>query len=191
MSNVWWDLSSWYNACCLEAFGAYGRWAAHGWERWSRQLRDIWGLTESHLQAPLHAAAAAAAPGCDMEKSLDFRAASSFAICCSVAQWVFATRVRGGMKPDTDKQALMLRFKGLVNLAIGDQDHSCTICVDEEVALGACGFSSGRRRRLLRFSGGSVYLSDLYVSHSPLGQRLRMQFSGCEKVGFCSLFGSR
>lgn len=32
-AHVWWDLSSWYNACKLSAQGQYGRWAQHGWDR--------------------------------------------------------------------------------------------------------------------------------------------------------------
>lgn len=154
--RVWWDLSTIHNACGLAAFSTYGRWAAHGWKRWSRFCQETLKLPEEHTRKALGRSSDE-----EDQQYADFRSLSSVALLGLMTRWGTCSAPGGGLKNNSDREACMEVCEVLVGCACGEAKHSRTIFEQPIGEADEWGFFRGSRAHEVHIIGGVLHLGTL------------------------------
>ena len=165
--HLWWDLAAWYRLASLTAFSSYGRWAAHGWPRWKEWLNATMCLGEQHAISCV-----GNKPRERTHNSLDFRAVSSQALSALVARWCFASRNRGGLVKDKDRESLLRIWKCVVAKALVGTHHSANVYVCSQPSLDEFGFGVGSRMCVVTLDNLSLDIRGLLAESSALRKHL-------------------
>ena len=171
--HVFWDLSSWYSSCGLDAFGSDGRWASHGWVRWVAKVQNYYGLCALSCKKALRSNEEE-----NVGDKLDVRAVSSLAFASLVVTWAYAPKHQGGLEGDTNRESLNYTFMGLLQAACGGVEQSCSIFEGEGVVVDEFGFGQGALGHIVILHDGIVDVSKLLSGATKFSHALNKKLGG-------------